>query len=70
MSEIELTDQDPTIWYGCRNCNRMGLGLPVGNYYSIAYSPKQVREAKRNSTPFTCPNCSTELTFIREVNRG
>lgn len=61
---IVLSDVlDPTVFMACSQCNRKGNGVPVGQYYCIAFTKADARKKEVK----TCPNCQTPLTTLYQV---
>ena len=63
MSDIFLNQEDPTIFAKCPNCCKTGRGVPVGNYYSKAFTERRWRRDP------VCENCETLLVKVFEIER-
>lgn len=48
-------------WAKCPVCCRTGTGVPVGDYYSRAYTERQWKRSP------VCENCGTSMRFLYEV---
>lgn len=59
--EIVLSESDRTKFAKCLVCCKTGIGVKVGDYFSMAYSAKQWARQP------VCDNCGTAMTLIYEV---
>jgi hypothetical protein len=64
MNEITLNESDRTFFAKCPVCCKTGKGVPVGDYYCMAYTRRQW---SRNPK---CENCETPMRFLYEIPRN
>jgi hypothetical protein len=58
MDEIRMLPSDPAVWAKCPKCCKTGLGVPVGQYYSKAYTEDKWARGQQ------CENCGTDMQFL------
>ena len=61
MANINLNDEDPTVFAGCPKCNRRGTGVIQGKYYGKAFTSRRWSRGPR------CENCKTRLVKMHET---
>lgn len=59
--KIALGPEDSTIFAECPVCCRRGKGVPVGDIYAKAYTPRRWKRGPE------CENCSTLMVKLFEI---